>query len=168
MLFRSITLLRKPNGGQSSARNFGVARSKGELIALLDQDDMWYRDHLRLLAEPFLAEHEPELGWVYGNLDEVDRSGKMVTRDVLDSVVGVEHPKRDLIACLKNDMFILPSASLIRRTAFDAVGGFDETLTRCEDIAISWALTRAGYSLTAPAVSPVTISRLKTRAAAVP
>ena len=32
-----ITLLKKPNGGQSSARNFGVANSKSSPIALLDQ-----------------------------------------------------------------------------------------------------------------------------------
>src|SRR5690348_778243 len=37
-----VTLLRKANGGQSSARNFGIAHAKGDLIALLDQDDNWY------------------------------------------------------------------------------------------------------------------------------
>src|SRR5258708_4402360 len=43
-----ITLLRKPNGGQSSARNFGVAKSQSALIALLDQDDIWYPNHLKV------------------------------------------------------------------------------------------------------------------------
>src|SRR5712671_1477586 len=48
-----IRLLRKPNGGQSSARNFGVAHSRSALIALLDQDDVWYPHHLATLIEPF-------------------------------------------------------------------------------------------------------------------
>src|SRR6476659_10725298 len=42
-----ITFLRKDNGGQSSARNFGIRRARGALIALLDQDDLWYPHHLR-------------------------------------------------------------------------------------------------------------------------
>src|SRR5262249_20577679 len=49
---RPITFLRKPNGGQSSARNYGVAHSKSALIALLDQDDGWYTHHLETLIEP--------------------------------------------------------------------------------------------------------------------
>ena len=31
----------KNNGGLSSARNFGISKSKGELIAFLDDDDFW-------------------------------------------------------------------------------------------------------------------------------
>ncbi len=38
----SVTLLRKANSGQSSARNLGVRHSNSELIAFLDQDDVWY------------------------------------------------------------------------------------------------------------------------------
>ena len=41
-LSHSITLLRKANGGQSSARNVGIAHANGDLIALLDQDDAWH------------------------------------------------------------------------------------------------------------------------------
>ena len=42
----NISLLSKPNGGQSSARNLGAAHAQTPLIALLDQDDIWYPHHL--------------------------------------------------------------------------------------------------------------------------
>lgn len=32
----------KPNGGQGSARNFGLQYVKGEFVTTLDSDDMWY------------------------------------------------------------------------------------------------------------------------------
>ena len=59
-----IMVLSKPNGGQSSARNLGVTHSTGEFIALLDQDDSWYPQHLEELIRPFLEPSAgPELGW---------------------------------------------------------------------------------------------------------
>ena len=42
-------LLRKANGGQSSARNVGVEASRGEWVAFLDQDDKWTDDHIRVV-----------------------------------------------------------------------------------------------------------------------
>ncbi len=140
-----ITLLRKPNGGQSSARNFGIAHSKGRLIALLDQDDAWYPNHLAELTRAFRRPRYPELGWVYSNLDEVDESGRMVTRQALHRASHVVHPKRDLTQCLKADMFILPSATVMSRAAFDAVGGFDERLVGFEDDDLFMRMFRAGY-----------------------
>ncbi len=41
-----VTLLRKPNGGASSARNYGVARARGEWVAFLDADDYWEPEKL--------------------------------------------------------------------------------------------------------------------------
>ena len=43
--------------------------------------------------------------------------------------------------------YIVSASMAITRAAFEAVGGFDETLTRCEDIAISFALLSAGHRL---------------------
>jgi glycosyltransferase involved in cell wall biosynthesis len=139
-----IRLLRKPNGGQSSARNFGVAHSKSALIALLDQDDAWYPHHLATLIKPFRKPRGVPLGWVYSDLDEIDESGGMVNKCMLN-LVPRENPKRSLAACLRNDLFILPSASLVSRAAFEAVSGFDERLCGYEDDDLFLRLFRAGY-----------------------
>src|SRR6266566_5561551 len=146
-----IRLLRKPNGGQSSARNFGVAHSRSALIALLDQDDAWYPHHLATLIEPFRKPRGVPVGWVYSDVDEVDESGGMVNKRLLglmppgNPLFPRENPKRSLAACLSNDMFVLPSASLITRGAFEAVGGFDERLCGYEDDDLFLRLFRAGY-----------------------
>ena len=42
-------------------------------------------------------------------------------------------------------MFILPTASMISRAAFEAVGGFDETLSGYEDDDLFLRMFRAGY-----------------------
>ncbi len=140
-----ITLLRKPNGGQSAARNFGIRHAHSSLIALLDQDDFWYPRHLEVLEQPFLDHPDAErIGWVYSDLDELEESGAM-TRQRLMADMGVVHPKTNVFDCLVEDMFILPSAALFRRSAFDAVGGFDERLSGYEDDDFFLRLLRARY-----------------------
>jgi glycosyltransferase involved in cell wall biosynthesis len=139
-----IKLLRKINGGQSSARNFGAQHASGDLIAFLDQDDLWYPNHLDRLIQPFLTRSDTELGWVYSNLDEIDENGNLITRSCL-STVGTPHPKRSLFECLREDMFVLPSASLISRAAFRVAGGFDERLTGYEDDDLFLRLFRCGF-----------------------
>jgi glycosyltransferase involved in cell wall biosynthesis/SAM-dependent methyltransferase len=134
------------NLGQSAARNFGVSKSSTELIALLDQDDKWYPHHLATLLEKFVAESAggEEVGWVYSNLDEVDGDLNMVWRDFLSSV-SAPHPKETLLACLGGDMFVLPSSSLLSRSALQKVGGFDERLCGYEDDDLFLRLFQAGY-----------------------
>lgn len=59
----SIRYLRKPNGGQASAFNFGFEHARGEVIALLDADDVWLPKKLGRVYETF--ERHPEAGMVY-------------------------------------------------------------------------------------------------------
>jgi glycosyltransferase involved in cell wall biosynthesis/predicted SAM-dependent methyltransferase len=139
-----VRLLRKANGGQSEARNHGVAYSSGEIISFLDQDDVWYPDHLATLVTPFGQSRRRPLGWVYSNVDHIDDAGDMVSHSFLSNL-PTRHPKTSVAECIRHDMFVLPSASLILRKAFDAVGGFDIRLSGYEDDDLFLRLFRAGY-----------------------
>jgi GT2 family glycosyltransferase len=77
-------------------------------------------------------------------MDEIDMRGGMVLHNVLRGHPN-EHPKRTLSACLGQDMYILPSASLISRKAYSAVGGFDERLIGYEDDDLFLRIFRAGF-----------------------
>ena len=139
-----VTLLHKENGGQSSARNLGVRHSSSELIAFLDQDDVWYENHLQELVKPFQTGVGRQLGWVYSNLDEIDQSGSLVCNYFLNTR-SAKHPKRNVRDCLAEDMFVLPSATLMSRKAFEAIGGFDEELCGYEDDDLFLRMFRAGF-----------------------
>jgi len=126
-----IRLISRPNGGIGSARNHGIAECKATHIALLDQDDVWYEDHLATLKRPFTGGEVRNLGLVYANLDQIDRAGRMVMHCCLDSVSL--SPKTSLLNLLQRDLFILPGASLFTKQAFERAGRFDERLSGYED-----------------------------------
>jgi len=127
VLFRVIT---QPNAGQSAARNVAAEAATGELLAFLDQDDLWYSEHLAALSKPFT--HDPEVGWVYSDFDEIDGDSRLVVRQFI-AAHQMSHPKTTLFQILGSDLMVLPSASVLRRSAFLAVGGFDVELSGYED-----------------------------------
>ncbi len=121
----AIRVVRQANAGVSAARNAGIGRAGGDLIAFLDSDDLWLPGKLATQAA-FFAGHpesvicQTEELWV--------RRGRRVNP-------GKRHRKRagwiftpSLSLCL-----VSPSAVMIRRSLFDEVGLFDEDLPACED-----------------------------------
>ena len=58
----------KPNGGQASALNFGFANAHGDIVALLDADDMFVQGKLSRIADAFRS--DPALGMVYHPFEE--------------------------------------------------------------------------------------------------
>jgi glycosyltransferase involved in cell wall biosynthesis len=139
-----IQYYQKENGGQSSARNYGVRASQGDLIAFLDQDDVWYPNHLEELIKPFLENSYPELGWVYSTIDEIGEDDELYRLDVL-SYCDATHPKRSLAQCLSTDMFVIPSVTLVSKKAFNDVDGFDERLSGYEDDDLFLRIFTKGY-----------------------
>ncbi len=133
---------RTANGGPGSARNEGFRNALGELIAFLDQDDVWLPNHLEELANPFA--NLPNLGWSYSNVDEIDEEGGLIGLEILKDFPG-QHPKRTLADMLVSDQKILPSASLVSKRALIDVGGFDERLRNYENDDLFLRIFRKGY-----------------------
>ena len=62
----AIRYLYKSNGGQASAFNYGFANARGEVVALLDADDVWLPGKLSRIHEAF--RQNPSAGMTYHRL----------------------------------------------------------------------------------------------------
>ena len=126
----AFRIIDQANAGQGAARNAGVAHSSADYICFLDQDDFYLPEHNATLFAA-IPRDDTNFGWVYADLNRGDADGTLQQENF---VLGrADHPKRDVIEMLSRDMYVLPSAALISRKAFNAIGGFDDQLTGYED-----------------------------------
>jgi glycosyltransferase involved in cell wall biosynthesis len=56
-----LTVISRENGGVAVARNVGLERASGELIAFLDQDDLWPEDRTSRMVTAFAARPDVEV-----------------------------------------------------------------------------------------------------------
>ena len=124
-----IRYLRKPNGGVSAARNYGMEHATGEFLALLDDDDEWRPSKVELQAE--ILEARPEIGMVVTDTERMNeyRGGFEIfnRREQLPEDGWV------LPHVLRNPS-LAPSSVMLRREVFEATGGFDSSLRTAEDL----------------------------------
>ncbi len=128
-----IVYIKKENGGPNSARNRGLTQATAELVAFLDADDRWEPFKLERQMKLFQEDKTGTLGLVYGNYKNIDETG--ADRPDIPTVPFDPDICGNAFIPLLSKNMILGSASnvLIRRSVFDAVGGFDETLRVGED-----------------------------------
>jgi Glycosyl transferase family 2 len=77
----------KPNGGLSSARNFGLDRASGEFIAFLDSDDTWLP--WKLAAQVELFRRHTEVGMSWTDMSSFVTSGVIVNERHLRTYYAV-------------------------------------------------------------------------------
>jgi glycosyltransferase involved in cell wall biosynthesis len=123
--------LSKPNGGQSAARNFGAKACSGEYVGFLDQDDEWYANKLEQVV-PWLSNKSIDV--LYTDSDVIDGDDQVTLSCIhVKHKYGWPHPKTAIEDILFKDIFVMPGLMTIRKSAFDAVAGFDENLSGYED-----------------------------------
>lgn len=155
-----VRYVRQENAGVSAARNTGVSASRGSLVAFLDSDDVWFPRKLEVQLEAL--GRRPAAAWSITGCAVVDGTGNVRPGDQGWEAVfpvfrdrGVTPPEhfgawleRDTLRVAGRDhevfggdayglLFLgnvaLPSSLLVRRAAFEAVGGFDVAYRLAEE-----------------------------------
>jgi glycosyltransferase involved in cell wall biosynthesis len=122
------------NGGPAAARNTGIQATRAEWIALLDADDISRPGRLEL-ERPHLG--DPRVALVAGLSAREDRTSAVPPGEIDFDTLWLRN-------------WIPTSTVLLRKAAWEAVGGFDETrdLIGVEDYNLWLRLAHAGWRFT--------------------
>lgn len=119
-----VCVLHQPNGGTAAARNQALQGARGELVALLDQDDLWQPSKLETMAALF--DDDPGLALAH--------SGAEFFREGTGEITSVVQPEGEQnFYDLLSWCVICCGTSVMRRQAVLDAGGFDAELGGVDD-----------------------------------
>ncbi len=131
-VLHAVRYVSLPKSGRCVAGNAGLAAATGDLLCFLDDDDLFYADHLEVLATSLMQ--EPQLGGVYGLAFEVRTN--VISQDpwrYQDLVYSVIHRQAFNRTLVWHHNFMPIQTVLFRRELYDRLGGFDTGLENLED-----------------------------------
>lgn len=139
-----VRVVRGRFGSAGAARNAGWRAAQGTWVAFLDADDLWMNDKLETAAKAL--DRCPAADWFFS-----DGAFRTLDGQWHASWFGlyadlVEPWSGSPIAQLFDVNFVLTSSTVVRRSALEATGGFDESLSHAEDLDLWIKLSRQGLA----------------------
>jgi glycosyltransferase involved in cell wall biosynthesis len=128
--------------GPGTARNVGAGRAKGEILFFVDADVMVHVDAVERAVDQL--EREPDVSAVFGSYDD-----SPAERNLLSQYKNLQHHFVHQTAAAEASTF-WGGCGAIRRSAFEAVGGFDAARyprPSIEDIELGYRLRARGYRI---------------------
>jgi glycosyltransferase involved in cell wall biosynthesis len=113
-------IMRTQNGGPSAARNDGFQAAQGEILVLLDADDLLPDNALAKIQETFAQ--SPSLGFVYGNYLREDNAGQSKIVNPGDISLKTMLSSKPFGV---SSQWSLIGTTPLRRSVWQAVGGYD-------------------------------------------
>jgi glycosyltransferase involved in cell wall biosynthesis len=122
--------------GAAAARNRGVARARGEIVAFLDDDDAWRASYLK--AQVARLDADPGLDLCTAGHVEVDAGGRVFHPDLRPVFAHGSALVHMLAECPIHTLSVVAC----RRATLARIGPFDETLQIAHDL--DWYLRLLG------------------------
>lgn len=139
----------QPNRGPSAARNLGAKVARGDYLAFLDSDDLWFPWTLEVFATLIARHNRPAL--VAGRYEDFEDQHDL--GDISEAPAeGVLYP--DYLASSRRGCFAGAGMWVIERNAFLAAGGFSGDM-RCgedHDLALRLGAARGFVQVQAPVI----------------
>ncbi len=135
-----VRFVSEPDGGLSDAMNKGIRLAGGDVLGWLNADDVLLSGALDAVRAAF--ESRPTAEWAAGICTIIDADGTEIRK-------GVTSYKRALLRryslrSLLVQNFVMAPATYVRRSAYEAVGGFDERFSYSMDYDVWLQLARRG------------------------
>ena len=147
-----VRLLRKENGGQASAFNFGIPEARGEIVAFLDGDDWWARNKLTRVAETMAA--DPSLGIVGHGIVIVHRDGSQQLELLRDGFRFRANTIEGARLLRRRGSFLGTSRMTIRRELLARIGGVPEAIrVQADEYLFTLAAVFANAQILEPALT---------------
>ncbi len=117
------------NNGISKARNLGIEKANGNLIAFLDADDFWYPNHLEILYK--LSQKFPEAG-LYATSYEKRFNSKATFPANFKNIDAKSNSMiivKDFFDASTIDHIVWTSACAVPKNVLNSIGVFDTSIT---------------------------------------
>lgn len=139
LLDSRVKIIHQNNSGVSAARNRGVLEAKYEWIAFIDGDDIWEDYHLEEVTK--MMEKFPNNS-VYATSFKYSNNKKMFHHPRTAEIFKIENYFKEAIL----EYIICTDVVVIKKDAFLETGGFNNNLSRGEDLDL-WARLARKYSI---------------------
>jgi glycosyltransferase involved in cell wall biosynthesis len=106
-----IRYVRQDNAGPAAATTRGLQEARGEMITLLDADDVWLASRTRLLVDALLR--NPAAGLAYGDMEVIDTEGRTLAASWLQEASQVPFRGR-VVPNLLQANFVMTSSLMVR------------------------------------------------------
>ena len=135
----TVRVIRKANGGKSSALNAGIAEARGEFVLCMDGDSTLGRDTLRSAVRHF---DNPSVGAVAGNVKVVNRTNLLARLQALEYIEALNMVRK--AQGFFRAVNIVPGPiGIFRKRALESVGGYDgDTFAEDCDLTIKLLIRR--------------------------
>jgi glycosyltransferase involved in cell wall biosynthesis len=135
------------NRGISATRNTGVRHARGEFVAFLDQDDLWYPEKLAKQVPILDAPNSDDVALVYTDRD-ILAGGKRYLNPYHRKHPVPRHDAstREVLTAFLRWNFVPLISVLLRRRCFDEAGMFNESIrSGVDDFELCVRLAIKGY-----------------------